>query len=300
MKKIAIIGSTASGKSDLALKIATQLDGYILSIDSLSIYKEIDIASAKPSSDELKMIEHFGIDILSPHQNASVFDFIDEYHKILEQAKRDNKNIIIVGGSSFYLKSMIDGLSKLPPSSSESIEKCNHYMRDLESAYSMLYKIDSEYMKNIAPSDRYRIEKALLIYIDSKITPSQWFRLHPKEPIIDDIEIFNIAVNRETLRDKIALRATKMIEMGIIDEVAYLERKYARSPNSMKAIGIVETLEYLDGFISKDELYELIVTHTAQLAKRQNTFNTHQFLNIVSDSSENLEKIILDGATGEI
>lgn len=288
MKQLAIIGSTASGKSDLALSLALKHNAFILSIDSLSIYKQIDIASAKPSKTELSMIEHFGIDRLTPDENASVFTFIDEYRRIYDQAARENKNIIIVGGSSFYLKSMIEGLSKIPEFSAETRAKAKEMLLDLDTCHRLLSDIDPRSMQKIASSDRYRIEKMLLIYLESAIAPSEWFEAHPPQPIISECPVFNLQIDRERLRERIAIRTDTMISTGLIDEVAFLEQLYGRAPNSMKAIGIIETLEYLDGKITKDELATLISTHTAQLAKRQQTFNAHQFDLSVSGSVDEL------------
>jgi tRNA dimethylallyltransferase len=277
MKQLAIIGSTASGKSDLAFALAQQYNALILSIDSLSIYKEIDIASAKPSKEELSSIEHFGINRLNPDENASVITFIDEYSRVYTQASNENKNIIIVGGSSFYLKSMIDGLSKIPVYSPSTLLKTKMMLNDLTECHHLLSDVDPQTMQKIALSDPYRIEKMLLIYLETQMAPSEWFRTHPPVPIVTNCPIVNLHVDRDLLRQRIAIRTQKMVNSGLIDEVAALERHYGRIPNSMKAIGIVEVLEYLDAKISKDEMIEQITTHTGQLAKRQQTFNTHQF-----------------------
>ena len=284
MKQLALIGSTASGKSDLALELALNHNALILSIDSLSIYKEIDIASAKPSSSELTLVEHFGINCLSPDENASVITFIDEYQRIRERAAEEEKNIIIVGGSSFYLKSMLDGLSKIPDYSPDTTARANSMLADLSKCHTLLRSIDPLYMEKITPSDSYRIEKMLLIYLETNIPPSEWFHTHPAEPIIEECPVFELKIDRAVLRERIALRTRKMVHSGLIDEVAELERLYGRAPNSMKAIGILETLEFLDGKISKYELIEAITTHTAQLAKRQQTFNANQFS--LSESGE--------------
>jgi tRNA dimethylallyltransferase len=288
MKQLAIIGSTASGKSDLALALAQQYNALILSIDSLSIYKEIDIASAKPSKEELSSIEHFGINQLSPNENASVITFIDEYSRIHTKASNENKNIIIVGGSSFYLKSMIEGLSKIPDYSQSTIRKTKVMLNDLSECHRLLSEIDPLTMQKIALSDPYRIEKMLLIYLETQMAPSEWFRMHPPVPIVTNCPIVNLQVDRDLLRQRITLRTQKMVDSGLINEVAALEQRYGRVPNSMKAIGIVEVLEYLDAKVSKDEMIERISTHTAQLAKRQQTFNTHQFELTTSGDHEEL------------
>jgi len=293
MIQLAIIGPTASGKSDLAIKIAKKIDAYILSIDSLSIYKEIDIVSAKPSKAELNEVRHFGIDLLCPNEYFSVDIFIQLYKDVLMICKEEHKNLIIVGGTSFYLKSLIDGLSQIPTITKEISLQAEIKLKDLESCYNFLFGVDEKYMKNISPNDRYRIEKALLIYEASKLTPSEWFRENPPKPIIENLPIYNIEVDRDVLRERIKKRTLKMLEAGLIDEVCYLEQKYTRLPHAMNSIGIVEVLEYLDNKVSINEMLENISTHTAQLAKRQQTFNRTQFGDVINAPLEDLERIIL-------
>ena len=292
-KQLAIIGPTASGKSDLAIKIAQQTDAYILSIDSLSIYKEIDIVSAKPSKEELNAVRHFGIDALYADEYFSVDIFINLYKKVQNQCKKDTKNLIIVGGTSFYLKSLLDGLSLLPAISVQTQQIVREKLINLDECYNFLYTKDKEYMQKIDKNDKYRIEKALLIYEASGVTPNEWFKRNPPKPIIENLDIFNIDVERSVLRERIEKRTRKMYEMGLVDEVCYLEQKYTRTPHPMSAIGIVEVLEYLDAKVTKEEMLQNISTHTAQLAKRQQTFNRTQFRNISSAPLQELEEIII-------
>ncbi|MDD5157383.1 tRNA (adenosine(37)-N6)-dimethylallyltransferase MiaA [Sulfurimonas sp.] len=293
IKQLAIIGPTASGKSDLAIKVAKKIDAYILSIDSLSIYKEIDIVSAKPSKKELSEVPHFGIDVLAPDEYFSVDIFINLYKEVLSICKRDGKNLIIVGGTAFYLKSLLEGLSEVPKMGFEATENMKKKLLDLEKCYNFLYSIDAEYMRNISKNDSYRVEKALVIYEGSGMGPSEWFRLNPPKPTIENLSIYNIEVERDVLRDRIQKRCAKMLGMGLLDEVCHLERKYTRAPHSMGSVGIVEVLEYLDAKVTKEQMLQNISTHTAQLAKRQQTFNKTQFKDVVSAPLEELEKIIL-------
>ena len=188
-QEIAIIGPTASGKSELAINIAKKSNSYILSLDSLSIYKEIDIASAKPSKDELKEVLHFGIDIINPCETFSVVEFFKEYERAKFEAKKSGKNLIIVGGSSFYLKSLIDGLSQKSSLNEEDSKRLKELMRDLPKAYEFIKKSDEEYAKKIKKGDRYRIEKWYEIYLGSKMVASEYFKRYKKEPIIKDIKI---------------------------------------------------------------------------------------------------------------
>jgi len=293
IKQLAIIGPTASGKSDLAIKIALKINAYILSIDSLSIYKEIDIVSAKPSREELNLVKHFGIDVLNPDEHFSVDIFIDIYKDVISTCQKDSKNLIIVGGTSFYLKSLLQGLSEIPKITKEISRHVEIELNELEACHSLLNSIDPLYMKNIDKNDSYRIEKALLIYRASGFSPSEWFKLHPPKPIIKNLDVYNIDVERDVLRDRISKRTDKMLNSGLIDEVCLLEKKYTRLPHAMGSIGIVEVFEYLDGKVTKEEMIQNISTHTAQLAKRQQTFNRTQFENITSAPLQMLEEIIL-------
>lgn len=294
MKQLAIIGPTASGKSDLAIKIAQQIDAYILSIDSLSIYKEIDVVSAKPSLTDLNAIKHFGINVLNPDEYFSVDIFISLYKEVLSTCKKDSKNLVIVGGTSFYLKSLVEGLSSLPAIDEDVKCRVQIRLKELHKSYELLLNLDEKYMQKIDKNDSYRIEKALLIYEASGLSPSEWFKQNPPKPIIENLPIFNIDVERDVLRERISKRSNKMLDMGLIDEVCTLEMKYSRLPHSMKSIGIVEVLEFLDGKINKEQMLELISIHTAQLAKRQQTFNKTQFVGIVNARLEELEELILN------
>lgn len=287
MKQIAIIGSTASGKTALALDIAHKTNSIILSLDSLSVYKQIDIASAKPTVKERGDIIHFGIDEVYPNENFDVIQFIDCYKKAKEFASSNNKNLIIVGGTGFYLKALVEGIS-LGVDTKQKLDISK------EEAYEFLYNLDKEYMEKIASNDSYRIEKAYAIYKQTGKTPSEFFSENKKEPIAKDLKIFEITWPRDELRKRISLRTKQMIKDGVIDEVIFLEKKYTRLPNCMSSIGIIETLEYLDGKISKEQLEEKISINTAKLAKRQNTFNNSQFLeNKTSNIIQNLNSEII-------
>lgn len=184
---------------------------------------------------------------------------------------------------------MIDGISYKPVLNEETKLKVSKNLKD---GYEIMQKIDPIYAKNISCSDSYRIEKWLEIYFSSDMIPSEFFQQHKKEPIIKDLELYEIHVEKEKLRERIRLRTQIMLDSGLIDEVFYLENKYTRAPNPMKAIGIKETLAFFDGELTKSELKERIIINTAQLAKRQRTFNTSQFSEHTKANTEELRKII--------
>ncbi len=293
-KQLAIIGSTASGKTALSIDLAKKNNAYILSLDSLAIYKEIDIASAKPTVEERQNIQHFGIDVIFPNEPFDVTTFITLYKQARKQAVKDEKNLIIVGGTSFYLNALINGISELPKISKEAKDKSNELLKDLTTAHKFLSDLDNKYLKSIESNDRYRIEKMLNLYFQTGMPPTNYFETHPPKPsIVEPLSIYEITVERKILRERINKRTVKMIESGLIDEVFYLEKNYTRTPNCMKSIGIKEVLSYLDGYYSKIEMKEKIVTHTAQLAKRQRTFNASQFKEKTALPLEELSDLLL-------
>ncbi len=293
MKEVALLGATASGKSALAIDIAKEVDANILSLDSLSIYKEVDIVSAKPSLEERMGVKHFGIDVLYLNQYFSAATFFKLYKEARDISIKEGKNLIIVGGTSFYLKSMIEGLSPKILPSIETLKKIESRLQNLDDAYLFLSTHDRAYAKKISSSDSYRIQKWYEIYFESGLSATDFFTKNRKEPLLSYIDVFDIEIDRDVLRDRIAQRTSLMIENGLIDEIFYLDKKYGRLPRSMKAIGITETLDYLDGKIDIKTLEILITTHTVQLAKRQETFNKSQFSNINKNIKRDLKNIII-------
>ncbi len=189
---------------------------------------------------------------------------------------------------------LMDGISELPKISDTTKKRTADALKDLSRTYTWLSGIDPDYMKRIASNDPYRIEKVLDIYFETGLTATEYFLQFPPRPTIkSDLPVYQIEIDRQLLRERIALRTELMLKEGLIDEICYLEKKYTRAPNCMKAIGIKETLAYLDGIYDRETLQEKITTNTARLAKRQTTFNNSQFENVIKGSVGDLEKMLL-------
>lgn len=283
----AIIGASGSGKSALAIRLARKFNLDIFSLDSLSIYKYIDIASAKPSKAELSEIKHYGIDLLTPNEHCSAKIFFD----LLNSVASDR--ILIVGGSSFYLKAIIDGLS-YTPKSNEIIESyISKITQNKANAYNLLQKIDSIYALKINPNDKYRIQKALEIFFLTNTAPSEFFKQNKKENFQHKINIFELVLPKEQLVSNITKRTESMFKNNIVDEVKNLVLNYADS-RVLKAIGIKEVISYLNDEISLESTKELINKNTIALAKRQKTFNKTQFSNVTRAEMKELEQILQD------
>ncbi|MDR2904499.1 MAG: tRNA (adenosine(37)-N6)-dimethylallyltransferase MiaA [Helicobacteraceae bacterium] len=290
MKIIAIIGQSASGKSDIAHEIAKETGAALLSMDSLAVYKNIEIASAKPNKNDREGLAYFGLDLVTPNEKFGAEDFIREFLKARDFCRENNRDLIIVGGSAFYLKCLTSGLSKLPEISEKTREIVNEKLLDLNAAFNELKSRDPIYAIKIKNSDRYRIEKALLIMIASDIKPSEWFSQNPPEALLDELAIFLVELGREELLKRIKLRTEKMIEIGLVDEVKNLLAIADRGSQPMKAIGITETIDFIDEKISLKELSELITIHTAQFTKRQKTYYKGQFNNLIAADKNSLIK----------
>lgn len=278
-KEIAIIGPTASGKTDFAIELAKQTNSVILSCDSLSVYKTIDIASAKPSKKDRDGICHFCIDVVSPDESFSAVDFVKHYKKAKHYAIQNHKNLIIVGGTGFYLKAITDGLSPLPPITKRVEKKILKSMQDPKECYLFLSNIDKKYMTKISPNDNYRIRKAISIYHLTGATASSYFEKFTQKPLNQNLPIYQIDTPTNKLFDNIQLRTDKMLKDGLIDEVISLENSYQRDIQPMSAIGIKESICYIDGKIQMQELRDLICQNTKKLVKYQKTFFKGQFKN---------------------
>lgn len=258
--ELAIIGTSASGKSDVANALADEFKAVILSLDSLCVYNEINIASAKP---DITGLEYFGINLLSITQHFNVALFFDEYKRAKNRALELDKPLIIVGGTSFYLKALMSGLSQRVK---EQDIKLNN-----DAIYELMKKVDLR--AKISPNDTYRLKKWLNIYEQTGQIPSEFLQNSLQEPLIKELEIYELVVDKEILRKRVEFRTQNMLKMGLIEEARDLFARFSADLKPLNSIGLKETRLFLQGLISKDELFTLITTHTMQLAKRQRTFN---------------------------
>ncbi|EOH7148564.1 tRNA (adenosine(37)-N6)-dimethylallyltransferase MiaA [Campylobacter coli] len=261
--QIALIGTTASGKTYVANALAKEFNAVVLSLDSLCVYKEINIANAKPSKDELMNLNYFGVNLLSVDEHFNVELFIREYQKAKEFALMNDLPLIIVGGTGFYLKTMIDGLSQKIQDTTSNLSN--------DEIYTLLLKIDPAY--KIEKNDTYRLGKWLSIYESTNEIPSDFLKRTQKDGVLKDIEIYELVWDREILRKRIEARTKEMIDNGLIEEARMLFSNFDNNLKALNSIGIKECKEYLENKISLKELENLITIHTSQLAKRQRTFN---------------------------
>lgn len=260
-------------------------------MDSLSIYKDINIASAKPSLKERKNIKHYALDYLNIDEknNAQLFK------TLLENAMRVSQKeiLLIVGGSSFYLKSILEGLSRMPKLSNEEAVKIEREIATLSNPYTFLKSIDPNMAFKIHPNDTYRIHKTLEIFYATHTPPSEYFQKNPKKPFDHAITLFALSIEKTALHNNIKQRTKNMLDCGLIEEIKALYAQYPKDSQPFKAIGVKESILYLEKQLTLKGLEEAIISNTMQLAKRQNTFNKTQFHNLYMGSVGEIRHAIL-------
>lgn len=272
---IVICGPTASGKTSLGIKLAKKIEGEIVSCDSMQIYKDMTIGTAKPTDEELKEAKHYLVDFVMPNERYSVAEYKKDAEYTIEQIIKSGKKPIIVGGTGLYLNSLVYGIDY------PNIETDLNYRQELEdrvnkegleNLYKEANKIDSKAMEKISSNDKKRILRILEIYHSTGKTKTQLEEDSRKNGPKYDYKIFVLNMDREKLYDRINKRVDIMIEDGLIDEVKQLLKKYKEFPTAMQGLGYKEVIEYLENKLTKVEMIEKIKQETRRYAKRQITW----------------------------
>lgn len=279
-KVLSIMGPTASGKTDLAIRLSEKFNLEIISIDSVMLYKEFNIGSAKPNKDTLLKFPHKMVDILEPYEKYSVALFYNELINQIKIAHDLKKTPILVGGSMMYFKTFFSGgLSKLNDISIETKKYVNSMFEShsLKYLYNYLKDIDPESAKKIHPNDIYRIQRMLEIFFSNNEKPSITLKKCSKNvQYFNNLNLSILPNDRKSIHKNIEKRFNIMINDGLIEEVSFLLKKYVdlKLP-AMSTIGYKEVNKYLSGSIGLNDMKEEILSATRQLAKRQITWLRH-------------------------
>ena len=290
---ILILGVTASGKGRLGFDLAQSMDAEIISIDSMKVYRRMDIGTAKPSKEARRSVKYHLIDIVEPSDSFSVGTFIDHARCAIEQIKSRKKNIVAVGGTALYIKALLYGLFE----GAGSNEQIRNELRkraeteDLADVHRELSQIDPVAAERIDPNDQRRIVRALEVY---KITgkpissfQNQWEQSSMKH----DWAIIGLRREKTDAGGRINRRVKKMIGAGLVDEVkSLLAEDKPLSQQARCAIGYAEIIDHLNGQTSLEDATELIKIHTRRLAKGQRTwfktFREVKWLDIEADKPD--------------
>ena len=278
MKKptvIVICGPTASGKTALSIELAKRINGEIVSADSMQIYKDMDIGSAKVTVEEMQGIKHYLIDQVYPNERYSVANYKLDAKAAIEEIIGKEKTPIVVGGTGLYIDSLIYEIEYKDIKINEEYRKQLEQIRDeegLEVLYKKALEIDPKAMEKISSNDFKRITRILEIYEATGKTKTEQEEQSRLNEIPYDYKVFAINYDREKLYERINKRVDIMMEKGLIEEVKSLLEKYSEFPTAMQGLGYKEVKQYFDGELSKEEMIEKIKQESRRYAKRQFTW----------------------------
>ena len=300
-KVIVICGPTASGKTALSIELAKKINGEIVSCDSMQIYKDMDIGTAKPTIEEMQGIKHYMLDFVSPDERYSVADYKKQAKQAIREIIEKGKVPIVVGGTGLYVDSLIYEIEY------QNIEFDEKYRKQLEERsekeglevlYNEAKKIDPEAIIKISPNDKKRILRILEIYNATGKNKTEQEKESRKNEVEFDYKVYAISWDREKLYDRINQRVDIMIAQGLIEEVQKIYSKYNKFPTAMQGLGYKEVLEYLEGKCNKQEMIDKIKQETRRYAKRQLTWFRKNKQTIWLDGQEKIQnniEIILEG-----
>ncbi len=298
-KAIVVVGATASGKTALGVHIAKKFNGEVISADSMQIYKGMDIATAKPTPEEMDGIKHHLIDFLDVHQQYSVSAYCNDAKHSFDEIIKKGKIPVIVGGTGLYIDSFLSNTKFLDSASSDNVRKellLEVEKNGIESLYEQLKEIDPQAAENIHPNNIVRVVRALEIYKTTGKTLTEQNQLSHK--IESDIEPIYIGINysdREKLYERINLRVDIMLKNGLLQEAQEFF-KLNPSKTAFNAIGYKELKPFIDGELSFDVCVENLKRETRRYAKRQITWfkrnkNIHWIYADLLSKDEMLESV---------
>lgn len=271
---IVIVGPTASGKTSTSIEIAKKLNGEIISADSMQIYKEMNIGTAKPSMEERDGIMHYLMDIISPNELYNVTMYKKMAEKAIEEILAKGKLPIIVGGTGLYVSTLINGIEF------SEVKEDTEYRKEMQTLaeskgpnylHDMLREVDPIAAANIDMNNVRRVIRALEIYKVTGKTKTQLDEESKKETKYDYM-VYGIETPREKLYERINLRVDKMLEEGLVEEVKSLLEKYELSKTALQGLGYKEVKAYLEEQTTYDEMVETLKMETRRYAKRQLTW----------------------------
>lgn len=276
-KVIVVVGPTGVGKTKMGVELAKVFDGEVISGDSMQIYKQMDIGTAKVTKEETQGIIHHLIDIKEPTESYSVKEFQETVRKKIQEILSKGKTPILVGGTGLYIKATLYDyeFSETQDNREEMKEKYAHL--DNHQLYNYLMSIDQSSALELHENNRQRVLRAIGIYEQTGQRKSEQLAKQKHECIYDAYFV-GLTIDRELLYERINQRVDMMENLGLEKEVnALYKRGLTRAHQSMKAIGYKEWFDYFEGLCSLDDVYENIKKHSRQYAKRQYTWFKNQF-----------------------
>lgn len=294
--KILILGVTASGKSALAFELAKTLAGEIISVDSMKVYRRMDIGTAKPPLEKRRILPYHLVDVAEPSETFSVDRFLELTEKASADIQNRGKPVVAVGGTAMYIKALLHGLFE-GPGSDESIRdrlKAEGYARGFAELHKRLAVVDAEAGQRIHPNDEKRIIRALEVY-ELTGQPITAFQTQWDTPPVSDWFVIGLRREKEIENSRMNARVKRMIDEGLRDEVAaLLAEEQPLSKQAAAAIGYAEMIAHLNGQMPLDETVEKIKINTRRFAKSQRTwFKTFRNVHWIDITKEDTVQSVL-------
>ena len=272
---ICIVGPTASGKSSLAIEIAKDLDGEIISADSMQVYRHMDIGTAKPSLEEHGLIRHHLIDVVDPDEDFSASDFRELASAAIKEIRSRGKRVIVAGGTGLYIRALTKGLVDTP----EGDPVLRQRLKDEADRFGRrhlherLRELDPAAAESIHPNNIVRVIRAIEVAMNSDKTMSEYQEQHRFADSPYDVMMLGIDIDRDLLYNRINKRVDNMIDAGLKEEVErLLALGYSRDLKSMRSVGYKEMCAHIIDGLPIEEATEFIKRDSRRYAKRQMTW----------------------------
>ncbi len=295
---LCIMGPTASGKTSLAINAAKLTNGEVISVDSALIYQDMNIGTAKPDTLEMDGVKHWLLDIRNPEQSYSVADFRRDALAAIDDITARGKLPILAGGTMMYFNALINGISEVPATEKKVREQVKSLIEEkgLASVHRMLADVDEVTGNRVHPNDLQRTSRALEVYISTGKTLTYWQSKKTPQARCQFTQFSIMPDARNTLHARIEQRFDLMLNNGFVDEVRRLVDKYSLHLDlpSMRSVGYRQVYQHLKGEYSYDEMRQLGIIATRQLAKRQITWlRSWQNINALNtDDESNLTQVL--------
>lgn len=273
LKLAALVGPTAVGKSEIAVRVAEQIGAEIISCDSMAVYRGMDIGTAKPSPQERRLVPHHMIDAVGPDQNFTVADYQRQVQALINSINERGRIPLLAGGTGLYYQAVVDNYNFFPV---ESLLPVRHKLEEqcsqigLAMLFARLGTVDPDYAAKIGPNDRKRIIRALEVY---ELTGQSFTSLQTSQRDTYRLSAVGLYLERSMLYSRIETRVDQMIVEGLVEEVSRLGTKgHTANLNSMQALGYKQVWAFLEGKLTYEEMVQAIKDETRRFAKRQYTW----------------------------
>jgi len=287
-KILTIIGTTAAGKTTIAIELAKQINGEVIGLDSRQIYFGMEIGTAQPNIKEMQGVRHHLIGIRSPDKVIAAGENVKLVNAVIVDIKQRNHEPIICGGAGLYYRALHEGIFEDSISDSKIREKLEkEYDNNPQLLLDRLNSVDPEYAMIVHINNKKRLARALEIYEITGKTPSEHFAKQKKESP-SKLNLFSVllTMDKESLFERICIRTEQMLENGLINEVETLLSKYnVQDVHPLDSIGYKQVISYLKGDLSYQEMIDEINIRTRQYAKKQRTWFNNELIDLEIDVS---------------